>query len=125
MPESSEGWLRQEMALLMLRSVCLSFMIVTCAFVSGVRAESTRFYCSTEDAAEQVAQRLVVNLEKPEQVVAPMLKSGACFWVSSEIEILVLRKGKVFKNGDEGVFVAVFNVNETDGGHTEFYALLR
>jgi hypothetical protein len=109
----------------MLRPMCVSLLIVACAFVSGVRAESTHFYCSTEDAAEQVAQRLVVNLEKPEQVVVPMIESGACFWGSSEVEILVLRKGKVFKNGDEGVFVAEFSVNEKNGALREFYALLR
>ena len=53
------------------------------------------------------------------------LARGSCFWFPAEIEILVLRKGKVFKSNDDGVFVAAFMLTGETGGFREFYALVR
>ena len=109
----------------MSRVIFLASVFAAIASIADAYAESTRFYCSTEDAAENVAERIVINGETLDEVVVPVIKNGACFWFASEIEILVLRKGKVFKSNGEGVFVVAFMITEKDGGIREYYALVR
>ena len=123
---TANGWLfRLGVCDLMIRLISVLSVFAAFGFITGAHAESTRFYCSTEDAAENVAERIVINGETLDEVVVPVIKNGTCFWFASEIEILVLRKGKVFKSNGEGVFVVAFMITEKDGGLREYYALVR
>ena len=102
-------------------SACFLFGLTAVA-----HAESTRFYCSTEDAAELVGHGIVVKGGTIDKIVVPMIESGICFWSPADIEILVIRRGKTFTSNDDGVFVAAFIVDGGAGrGRKEFYALVR
>ena len=109
----------------MSRLVAILSVLFSCGLIVDARAESTRFYCSTEEAAEHVAHGIVINRETLDKAVVPMIQNGTCFWSAAEIEILVLRKGKVFTSNDDGVFVASFMLNGKNDGRREYYALIR
>ena len=87
----------------------------------SVQADETRFLCSTEDATNTVAEKIVLNQQAADEVAKPFINEGVCLYLPSDARIRIVYHGKVYGEHNYRVEVVGF----MDAGNTHmFYGLM-
>src|SRR4051812_6051853 len=88
---------------------------------TSVHAEETRFFCTTEDAINSIAAKIVVNQNAADEAAQPFIKEGTCLYLPWDVHIDIVYRGKIF--GEKDFHVAVVGFTDGDKSHM-FYGLM-
>lgn len=89
--------------------------------ISTVRAEETRFLCSTEEAMNSIAEKIIIDQEQADIAAKPLLEQQICAYLPEDIHIDITYHGKSFTSDKLKVQVVGF----LDGsGQRMFYGMM-
>jgi len=92
----------------------------------AAHADETRFFCTTEEATNAIAEKIVVNQDAADAVAKPFINEGTCMYLPWDVHINVMYHGKVYsqsKLADNKLLVEVVGFMDGSNSHM-FYGLM-
>jgi hypothetical protein len=105
-----------------MRTVFFANLLAGMALASAsAHADGTRFLCSTEEATNSVAEKLVLNQQAADDVAKPFINEGVCLYLPSDVRVRIVYHGKVY--GEHNFRIEVVGFMDSDNTHM-LYALM-
>jgi hypothetical protein len=105
-----------------MRKLFVGHLLAGMVLVStGAQAEATRFLCSTEEATNSVAEKLVVSQGAADEIAKPFINEGVCLYLPANVRVRVVYHGKVY--GQHNFRVEVVGFMDAGSNHM-FYGLM-
>lgn len=106
----------------LIASLLLSIGIIFTVALPQAHAEETAFICSTEEATNTIASKIIINQQEADLAAVPFIENQICFFLPQEVHVDIAYHGKVFGNEGE-LQVEVVGFTDPSMQHT-FYGIM-
>jgi hypothetical protein len=97
-------------------------MFGLCLLSESARADTVRFTCQSEEAANTVAAALAIGQEEADETAHPFLVMGVCEYLPDDMFVYIVHRGETFGSTEKITVVGLSR--ESNGAMPAFFGLM-